>query len=139
MVFSPGTRLGPYEILASIGAGGMGEVYRAKDTKLGREVAIKVLPEAFAQDKERLTRFEREAKLLASVNHPNIATLFDLEEEDSVHFLTMELVDGETLAERIAGGRIPVGEALPLFIQIAEGLEAAHERVSSIGTSSPPI
>jgi serine/threonine-protein kinase len=123
-----GTRLGAYEILAPIGAGGMGEVYQARDTKLGREVAIKVLPEAFSEDKERLARFEREARLLASLNHPNIATLHGLEESADTHYLVMELVPGETLGERIQRGLIPIDEALPLFTQIAEGLEAAHEK-----------
>ena len=106
----------------------MGEVYRARDTKLGRDVAIKVLPEEFSQHKERLAKFEREARLLASVNHPNIATLHGLEDADGIRFLVMELVEGETLAERIAQGPIPIDEALPLFLQIAEGLEAAHEK-----------
>jgi Tol biopolymer transport system component len=106
----------------------MGEVYRARDTKLGREVAIKVLPDAFAQDKERLARFEREARFLASLNHPNIATIHGLEESEAVRYLVMELVEGETLAERIAKGAIPIDEALPIFQQIAEGLEAAHEK-----------
>jgi serine/threonine-protein kinase len=106
----------------------MGEVYKARDAKLGREVAIKVLPEAFAENKERLARFEREARLLASLNHPNIATLFDLQESDGTHFLVLEFVPGETLAERIKRGAIPVDEALLLFKQIAEGLEAAHEK-----------
>jgi serine/threonine-protein kinase len=106
----------------------MGEVYKARDTKLGREVAIKVLPEAFAENKERLARFEREARLLASLNHPNIATIHGLEESDGTHFLVLEFVRGETLAERIKRGPIAVDEALPLFKQIAEGLEAAHEK-----------
>ena len=103
-----------------------GEVYRARDTKLTRDVAIKVLPEEFSRDKERLDRFEREARLLAQLNHPNIATLYGLEESGGQKFLVMELVEGETLAERIAHGPIPIDEALPLFVQIAEGLEAAH-------------
>ena len=103
-------------------------MYRARDTKLGREVAIKVLPEAFAQDRERLARFEREARLLASLNHPSIATLHGLEQEGELHFLVMELVPGETLAERIARGPIPIDEALPLFQQMAEALEAAHDK-----------
>ena len=128
MALSPGTRLGPYEILEPIGAGGMGEVYRARDTKLGRDVAIKVLPEEFSRDKERLARFEREAKLLAQLNHPCIATLYGLEKHDGQKFLVMELVEGEELAERIAQGPIPIDETAPLFIQIAEGLEAAHEK-----------
>ena len=106
----------------------MGEVYRARDTKLGREVAIKVLPEEFSRDAERLARFEREAKLLASLNHPNIATLYGHEESNGRQLLVMELVEGETLAERIARGPIPADEAIELFIQIAEGLEAAHEK-----------
>ncbi len=126
MSLTPSTKLGPYEILAPIGAGGMGEVYKARDTKLGREVAIKVLPAAFAENEERLARFEREARLLASLNHSNIATLFNLQESEGTHFLVLELVPGETLAERIAKGPIPVNEALPLFEQIAEGLESAH-------------
>jgi hypothetical protein len=128
MPLGPGTRLGAYEILAPIGEGGMGEVYRARDAKLGRDVAVKVLPEAFAEDRERLDRFEREARLLAQLNHHNIATLHGLETFDEKPFLVMELVEGETLAERIARGPIPVDEAVPLFIQIAEGLEAAHEK-----------
>jgi serine/threonine protein kinase len=126
MPVTPGARLSSYEILESVGAGGMGEVYRARDTKLGREVAI-ILPEAFAENKERLARFEREARLLAALNHPNIATIHGLEESDGTHFLVLEYVPGETLAERIKRGAIPVDEALPLFRQIAEGLEAAHE------------
>ena len=128
MPYAVGTKLGSYEILAPIASGGMGDVYRAQDTKLGREVAIKILPEAFAQDKERLARFEREAHILASLNHPNIATIHGLEEFDEVHFLVLEYVPGETLAERISQGPIPVDEALPLFKQIAEGMEAAHEK-----------
>ena len=128
MTLASGTRLGQYEIVDSIGAGGMGEVYRARDTKLGREVAVKVLPEQLSRDRERLARFEREAKLLAALNHPAIAHLYGFEEEGGTIFLIMELVEGETLAERIARGPVPVDEALPLLIQIAEGLEAAHEK-----------
>ena len=123
-----GTVLGHYEIVGSLGAGGMGEVYRARDPSLEREVAIKVLPEAFAESEERLARFEREAKALAALNHPNIATVYGFEADGDTRFLVMELVEGEDLAERIARGPIPVDEAIPLFIQIAEGLEAAHER-----------
>src|SRR5882672_6860322 len=100
MGLTPGTRLGPYEILSAIGAGGMGEVYRATDTTLGRQVAIKVLPDAFAQDPERLARFEREAKTLASLNHPHIAAIYGLEESNGVRALVMELVEGPTLADR---------------------------------------
>ena len=123
-----GRTLAHYEVLEKIGQGGMGEVYRARDHKLGRDVALKVLPASFAEDPERLARFEHEAKLLASLNHPHVATLYDLEDEDGVRFLTMELVEGETLAERIARGPIAVSEAVALFIQIAEGLEAAHQK-----------
>ncbi len=127
MPLAYGTRLGPYEVGPALGVGGMGEVYRARDTKLDREVAIKVLPEEFAKDKERLARFEREAKLLASLNHPNIASIYGLEESDGVKALVLELVDGPTLAERIAEGPIPVEEALPIARQIADALEAGHE------------
>ncbi|TDI34262.1 MAG: serine/threonine protein kinase [Acidobacteria bacterium] len=128
MALVSGTKLGHYEIVDALGAGGMGEVYRARDSKLGREVAIKVLLPELALDKERLARFEREARLLAQLNHPNIATVHGFEESDGQHFLVMELVEGETLAERIARGPVPPDEALSLLIQIAEGLEAAHEK-----------
>jgi serine/threonine protein kinase len=124
----PGERLGNYAVLSSLGAGGMGEVYKAKDLRLGREVAIKVLPEAFSADKERLARFEREAKLLAALSHANVATLYELNESDGLPLLVMELVEGETLEERIARGPLSVDEAIPLFVEIAEGLEAAHEK-----------
>src|SRR5580765_4854300 len=127
MPLGPGVRLGPYEIVSAIGAGGMGEVYRATDTNLGRQVAIKVLPEAFAQDAERVARFEREAKTLASLNHPNIAAIYGLEKSQGTYALVMELVEGEDLSQRIARGPIPVDEALPIATQIAEALEAAHE------------
>ncbi|HEU5256858.1 MAG TPA: protein kinase [Vicinamibacterales bacterium] len=128
MSLGPGTRLGPYEIVCAIGAGGMGEVYRATDTNLGREVAIKVLPDAFAQDPERVARFEREAKTLASLNHPNIAIIHGLEKSQGTYALVMELVEGEDLSQRIARGAIPIDEALPIAKQIAEALEAAHEQ-----------
>jgi Tol biopolymer transport system component len=129
MPISTGTRLGSYELLAQIGAGGMGEVYQAHDTKLGRDVAVKVLPEAFAHDPERLSRFQREAKMLASLNHPNIATIHGLEQSNETSYLVMELVSGETLAARIKReGAVPVEEALKLAVQIAEALEAAHEK-----------
>jgi Tol biopolymer transport system component len=124
----PGTRLGPYEILSAIGAGGMGEVFRARDTKLDRDVAIKILPEAFAADAERVARFQREAKTLAALNHPNIAQIFGLELAGDVHALAMELVAGDDLSQRIARGAIPLDEALPIARQIAEALEAAHEQ-----------
>ena len=117
-----------YRIQAKIGAGGMGEVYRATDTRLNRDVAIKVLPEALARDPERMARFEREAKILASLNHPNIASIYGLEESNGSRALVMELVEGPTLAERIKKGRLPLEEALPIAKQIAEGLEYAHER-----------
>ena len=128
MTLNVGARVGSYEILDKLGVGGMGEVYRARDTKLGRDVAIKVLPEAFSKDRERLDRFEREARLLAQLNHTNIATIYGLEELDGQRLLVMELVEGETLADRIARGPIPIDEAIPLFTQIAEGLEAAHNK-----------
>src|SRR5262252_8727080 len=124
MLLTPGTRLGAYEVLAPIGAGGMGEVYRARDTKLDREVAIKVLPAALARDPERLARFEREAKVLAALNHPNIATIYGREDRAIV----MELVEGPTLADRIKGGPLPVDEALEIARQIADALEAAHDK-----------
>src|ERR1700726_3578875 len=124
-----GGRLGPYEILSAIGAGGMGEVYQAHDTKLGRDVAIKVLAEAFAHDPERLSRFQREAKMLAALNHPNIATIYGLEQANGTSYLVMELVSGETLAERIKReGALPIEEALAICKQIAEALESAHEK-----------
>ena len=128
MALVPGTRLGPYEITAQIGVGGMGEVYRATDTNLKRDVAIKVLPESVAADAERLARFQREAEVLASLNHPNIAAIYGLERRDGTTALVMELVEGPTLADRIAQGPIPVDEALPIARQIAEALEAAHEQ-----------
>ena len=128
MALEAGTRLGTYEVLSSLGAGGMGEVYRARDTKLGRQVAIKLLLEEVSQDTERLARFEREARVLASLNHNNIATLYGFEQEGDSRFLVMELVEGETLADRIRRGAIPVDEAISIFIQIAEALEAAHEQ-----------
>src|SRR6185436_4238322 len=125
---SSGTRLGLYEILSPLGAGGMGEVYRARDSRLHREVAIKVLPAAFAADTERLARFDREARVLASLNHPAIASIYGLEESGGTRFLVLELVEGETLAERIAAGPVPVEETLVLCRQIAEALEGAHEK-----------
>ena len=123
-----GTKLGHYEISTLLGKGGMGEVWRARDTKLGREVAIKTLPEEFAQDSDRLARFEREAKLLASLNHPNIAAIHGFEEDNGTHFLVLELVEGDTLADQIKRGAIPVEESLKIALQVAEALEAAHEK-----------
>jgi Tol biopolymer transport system component len=128
MPLSTGTRLGPYEIRAAIGAGGMGEVYRATDTKLRRDVALKVLPTAFVRDSDRMARFGREAQMLAALNHPNIAAIYGVEESGGVRALVMELVEGPTLADRIAGGPIPVEESLRIARQIAEALEYAHEK-----------
>ena len=128
MGLAPGARLGSYEIIDLLGAGGMGEVYRALDSGLGREVAIKVLPQAVALHPERLARFEREARLLASLSHPNIAVVHGLERSSDSYYLVMELVQGHTLAERLARGPLPIGDALATMKQVAEGLEAAHER-----------
>jgi serine/threonine-protein kinase len=128
VAIGPGTRIGPFEIIALIGQGGMGEVYRARDLKLGREVALKVLPQAFLLDSDRLMRFTREAQVLASLNHSNIATIYGLEESDGVRALVLELVEGPTLDDRIARGAIPLDEALPIARQIAEALEVAHEQ-----------
>jgi hypothetical protein len=128
MALVAGTRIGPYEIAAQVGVGGMGEVYRAHDTKLKRDVALKILPESFASDLDRLARFQREAQVLASLNHPNIAHLHGLEESGGVRALVMELVEGEDLSQRIARGAIPLDEAVPIAKQIAEALEAAHEQ-----------
>jgi Tol biopolymer transport system component len=128
MSLASGTRLGSYEIVAPIGAGGMGEVYRAKDTRLDRDVAIKVLPESFALDADRVARFTREAQVLASLNHPNIAAIYGIEEQGSTRALVMELVEGEDLSAHIARGAIPLAESLPIAKQIAEALEAAHEQ-----------
>src|SRR5215467_13335143 len=123
-----GTKLAHYEITSHIGLGGMGDVYQATDSKLGRNVAIKFLPEAFSHDPERVARFQREARVLASLNHPNIAAIHGVEEIDTRHFLVMELVAGETLSDRIKRGAIPVEEALSIARQIAEALEEAHEK-----------
>jgi serine/threonine-protein kinase len=132
-MLASGTKLGTYEVTSHIGSGGMGEVYQAHDTKLGRDVAIKVLPEQFARDPERLARFQREAKLLAALNHPNIATIHGLEQSGNTHYLVMELVPGETLRDRIAReGPVPVEEALTIAKQIAEALEAAHNSEKAI-------
>ncbi len=128
MPLAPGVRFGVYEITAPIGAGGMGQVWRAIDTTLGRQVAIKVLPDAFATDPERVMRFEREAKTLAALNHPHIAAIYGFETAGGTHGLVMELVEGEDLSRRIAFGAVPLDEALPIAKQIAEALEAAHEQ-----------
>ena len=121
-------RIGRYDVTSLIGEGGMGQVWQATDTQLNRQVALKILPDAFAADPDRLARFQREAQVLASLNHPNIAAIYGLEEADGVRALVLELVEGPTLADRIAQGAIPVDEALPIIAkQIAEALEAAHE------------
>jgi serine/threonine protein kinase len=127
MALAAGTHLGHFEVVAPLGAGGMGEVFRARDTRLGRDVAIKALPAAFAQDPERAGRFEREAKLLASLNHPNIGAIHGLEEVGGVRYLVLEFVDGETLDRRLSRGALPVGEALDVSRQFATAVEAAHE------------
>src|SRR5690348_1563089 len=123
-----GTMIGPYRVGAPLGKGGMGEVWRAHDSRLGRDVAIKVLPPEFASDRDRLARFEREAKVLASLSHTNIAAIYGLEESGAARFLVLELVEGETLAQRLTRGPIPVAEALPLAIQIADAIDTAHEK-----------
>jgi serine/threonine protein kinase len=127
LALTPGTRLGVYEVIASIGVDGRGEAYRARDTTLGRQVAIKILPDAFASDPERLTRFEGEAKTRASPNHPHIAAIYGFEKSAGLHGLVMELVEGDDLSQRIARGAVPLDEALPIAKQIAEALEAAQE------------
>src|SRR5215468_9429432 len=128
MPISVGTRFGTYEVTSSLGSGGMGEVYRARDTNLKRDVALKTLPPAVANDADRLARFQREAEVLASLNHPNIAHIYGLERSEGTTALAMELIEGATLDERISQGRIPVEEALRIANQIADALEAAHER-----------
>src|SRR5688500_1852032 len=127
MTGQPGSRLGAYEIVSLLGAGGMGAVYRARDARLGRDVALKVLPHAFIADPDRLARFQREAQVLASLNHPHIGAIYGFEDSGETHALVLELVEGDTLADRIARAPIPLDEALPIARQIAEALEAAHE------------
>jgi serine/threonine protein kinase len=128
LALTPGTRIGVYEVTAQIGVGGMGEVYRATDSNLKRSVAIKVLPASVAADADRLARFQREAEVLASLNHPNIAAIYGLEKTPDFTALVMELVEGDDLSQRIAKGAIPLDEALPIARQIADALEAAHEQ-----------
>ena len=128
MVVQPGISLGFYEVLSALGKGGMGEVWRARDSKLGREVALKTLPEEFARDNDRLARFEREARVLAAINHPNIASIYGLEEHAGGRFIVLELVEGENLAERLARGPMPVEDAIRVGLQIATAVEAAHEK-----------
>jgi len=127
MTLAPGKKLGPYEIVAVIGAGGMGEVYRAQDTRLNREVAIKVLPEILANDERLRARFEREANSISSLNHPHICTLYDVGHQDGVHFLVMELLEGESLADRIAKGPLPIDQVLRYGAQTADALHHAHK------------
>src|SRR5215467_11003789 len=128
MSLTAGSRVGLYEIASLLGAGGMGEVYRARDAKLNRDVALKILPEAFTLDGDRIARFRREAQVLAALNHHNIAAIYGFEDSGSTHALVLELVEGPTLADRIANGPMPLDEALPIAKQIAEALEAAHEQ-----------
>src|SRR6187431_479863 len=128
MSLAPGTHLGRYEIVSPLGAGGMGEVYRARDSRLDRDVAIKILPESVARDPERLARFEREAKAVAALSHPNILALHDAGTEDGTTFAVMELLDGETLRDRLASGPLPVRRAIDTAVQVARGLAAAHAK-----------
>src|SRR5215813_11866704 len=128
MALTIGTQLGSHEITGLLGKGGMGEVYRARDTRLKREVAIKILPDEFSRDPARVNRFQREAEVLASLNHPNIAAIYDLQEANDTRFLVLELVEGETLADRVQRGPIPVDEALRLGTHICAALEAAHAK-----------
>jgi eukaryotic-like serine/threonine-protein kinase len=128
LALTPGSRLGVYEVTAQIGEGGMGQVYRATDTKLKRQVAIKILPPSLAANADRLARFQREAEVLASLNHPNIGAIYGLEESGGMTALLIELVEGDDLSQRITRGAIPLDEALPIARQIAEALEAAHEQ-----------
>ena len=126
MTLSAGTRLGPYEIVSPLGAGGMGEVYRAKDTRLARDVALKVLPEDLLESEEKRVRFEREAKMLAVLNHPNIAAIYSFEEDEGRHILVMELIEGETLRKAFPPEPLPAKKLLEIAVQIAEGLAKAH-------------
>src|SRR5215831_5174509 len=128
MALTTGTRIGPYEVTSRLGEGGMGIVFRARDVKLQRDIALKLLPDHFADDPDRLSRFQREAQVLASLNHPNIAQIYGLEESNETRCIVMELVEGQTLQERLKRGPIPLDEALPMASQIATGLEAAHEK-----------
>src|SRR5579862_5464255 len=126
MALTAGTRLGPYEILGELGAGGMGEVYRARDTRLDRTVAIKILPEHLCSDPGRRARFEREARTISALSHPNICALFDIGDQDAIHYVVLEYLEGKTLADRIAKGPLPVSEVLKVGTAIASALEVAH-------------
>ena len=128
MALATGTKLGPYEILSPLGAGGMGEVYRAKDTRLGRDVALKILPESFASDADRLRRFEQEARAVAALNHPNILAVFDIGQHDGSPFLVSELLEGESLRAVLERGALPQRKTIEYGVQIAHGLAAAHEK-----------
>jgi serine/threonine-protein kinase len=128
MSIAPETRLGTYEVIGLLGVGGMGEVYRARDTRLQRDVALKILPELFAADPDRRARFTREAHLLASLNHPHIGSIYGIEEASGMTALVLELIEGPTVADRIAHGPIPIAEALLIAAQIADALDAAHEK-----------
>jgi serine/threonine protein kinase len=128
MALAPGTRLGAYDVVALLGTGGMGEVYRARDTRLKRDVALKILPASFATDPDRLARFQREAEVLASLDHPHIGAIYGIEESDGTRALVLQLVDGDTLAGRLARGPLALEDALPIARQIADALEAAHEQ-----------
>ena len=128
MALTSGTKLGPYEIVAPLGAGGMGEVYRAKDTRLGRDVALKILPESFAREADRLRRFEQEARAVAALNHPNILAVFDIGQHEGSPFLVSELLEGDTLRAALDGGALPQRKTIEYGVQIAHGLAAAHEK-----------
>src|SRR5450755_845967 len=128
MALTPGSKLGPYEILSPLGAGGMGEVYRAKDTRLGRDIALKVLPESFTRDPDRLRRFEQEARAVAALNHPNILGIHDIGEQNGSPFLVSELLEGESLRAALDRGVLPQRKTIEYGVQIAHGLAAAHEK-----------
>src|SRR5450755_4608620 len=128
MALTSGTKLGPYEILAALGAGGMGEVYRAKDPRLGRDVALKILPESFARDADRLRRFEQEARAVAALNHPNILAIHDIGQQDGTPFLVSELLEGESLRTSLDHGALPKRKTIDYGVQIAHGLAAAHDK-----------
>src|SRR5688572_27719341 len=128
MALTPGTRLGPYEVIAPIGAGGMGEVYRARDTRLDRDVALKILPESFALDPDRRARFEREAKAVAALSHPNILAIFDVGDASGRFYAATELLEGQTLRERLSTGALPSRKAIEFGVQLARGLASAHDK-----------
>jgi eukaryotic-like serine/threonine-protein kinase len=137
MSLASGTRLGPYEVTAFISAGGMGEVYRARDTRIGRDVAVKVLPAGFSQDPDRLARFEHEARAAGQLNHPNIVTLFDVGRHDGTPYIVSELLEGQTLRERLGGVALTARKAIEIAVPLARGLAAAHDKASSTAISNP--